>query len=202
MRVVGAGCFVFLGLLGGVLVLSSRLPPATPSWVLGALQSAWLLVLIFLAMFLFNVPGQRPGDTLESLERLNLVASVSYRARRSFVVKEYEDEGPHYFIELEGGAVLYLNGQYLLDYRPDLKEAEGAAAASRKFPCTEFTVKRHRTEGYVLDIVCGGEAFEPELWAPPFAPERFGRDLPEDGQVITETSYDSLKPAMPPGRGA
>ena len=67
-------------------------------------------------------------------------------------------------------------------------------AWARKRTRSSFTLRRHKTEGYVADFVCGGTTFEPEALAPPFAEKDWiaGR-LPADGDIITHASYDELK---------
>lgn len=90
------------------------------------------------------------------------------------------------------GRVLFLSGQYLYDYEPISDDPE--LNQPRSFPCTEFTVRKHKTEGYVVDVLCGGSALEPEVMAPPFGEEFLQPNgVPEDGQVISNATYDDLK---------
>jgi hypothetical protein len=105
------------------------------------------------------------------------------RATRAFGVEEFEDEGLHYFLELADGRVLFVSGQYLYDYEPSSDDPETTQA--RSFPCTEFTVQRHKKEGYVVEILRGGTVLEPEVMAPPFGEKAWRPNrVPEDGQVI------------------
>lgn len=76
--------------------------------------------------------------------------SEAYRVKRAFQVEEFEDEGSHYYIELDDRRVLFLSGQYLYDYDSE--------DPPRAFPCTEFVVRRHRTKGYVVDISLSGNS--------------------------------------------
>ena len=62
---------------------------------------------------------------------------------RAFGVKEFEDEGLHYFLELTDGRVLVLSGQYLYDYEAISDDSE--TNRPRAFPCSEFTLRRHKT---------------------------------------------------------
>ncbi len=190
MRVLLAGLFVFGSLLAAV-VLISELAPATPAWLLGLGGGGLLLSLVVAAQFLFNRSGTAfgPGRTPAQLEAEGLLVSTAYRAGRAFQTEEAEDEGSHYFLELEDGRVLYLTGQYLYNYEP-LEKGE-----TRRFPCTEFQVRHHKTGGYTMDILCGGQVLEPECLAPGFGREAF-RDIPEDRQVFTDRSYDDLKKAL------
>ena len=63
----------------------------------------------------------------------------------------------------------------------------------RRFPCTEFTVLRHKEAGYILDILCSGAVLEPEVVAPPFSKQDCRQGLPEDGDVIADRTYDEIK---------
>jgi hypothetical protein len=200
MRVLLAALFVMAGLCAAVVLLSSLLPERAPAWVIAAVLAPLFFLLCGVALMLFNLPGQRlPGDgerVLRQWEEKGLILSTSYRARRAFQVEEFEDEGSHYFVELDDGSVLYLNGQYLYDYEydPEAPEHDPEGEQPRRFPCTEFTVRRHRTEGFVIDLQCGGEILEPELVAPPYtdADAAAGR-LHTDGEIITDRTYDALK---------
>jgi hypothetical protein len=85
----------------------------------------------------------------------------------------------------------FTTGQYLYDY--EATEGDPDFNQPRKFPCTRFTVRRHRDEGYVADILCEGEVLEPEILAPAFTLVDYERgEVPEDGQVLN-VAYDRLK---------
>src|SRR5262249_8078638 len=124
MRLLFAGLFVFLGLIIAASLAVNVLPDNTPSWLLGAASSVALILLCLAALRLFNPPGVDPimgksqSDYIQELERKDLLVPTSYRARRAFQVEEFEDEGSHYFIELEDGRVLSLSGHYLYKYEP------------------------------------------------------------------------------------
>src|SRR4030095_14555403 len=95
-------------------------------------------------------------EQVAELKQQGLLLSESFNARKVFQVAEAEDEGPHYFIELTDGAVLYLNGHYLYDY------------AREAFPCSQFTVWRHKVGGFVVAIECAGVGLPTEWTAPSF----------------------------------
>jgi len=194
MRLIGAGLFVFTGMLVLVVLLGNQ---KAPSWLVGSAIAAVMVTLMVLALWLFNPSGSNPlGRMTEEehrreLARLGLLESTAFRAMRAFGVEEHEDEGLHYFVELTDGRVLFLSGQYLYDYEPNPDEGERRA---RSFPCTEFTVRRHKKEGYAVEIVCGGAVLEPEIMAPSFGQDVRKRNrVPEDGTLITGASYDRLK---------
>jgi hypothetical protein len=84
------------------------------------------------------LPTPRPPSLVE-LDALGKLRRVCFCAIRGFSVEEYEDEEPHYFLELDANRVLYLNGQYLYDYEPDAYGAE--SGRPRRFPCTQVVVQ-------------------------------------------------------------
>jgi len=199
MRLVGAGLFVFASVLLLVGVLGSqKVFDRAPPWVVGCGLALFMLTLIVLALWLFSPKGTDPlgrktaEEHRRELEQLGLLESTEFRATRAFGVEEFEDEGLHYFLELTSGGVLFLSGQYLYDYEPISDDPD--ANEARSFPCTEFTVRRHKREGYVVEILCGGTVLEPEAMAPPFGQKVWQANrVPEDGQVITGATYDHLK---------
>jgi len=199
MRVIGAGLFVY----GSVLLLVAALGwqnvfDRAPSWMVGLGIGVFMLGMVAVASWLFNRRGsgpferKTPEERIRELDALGQLESASFRATRAFGVEESEDEGLHYFLELADGRVLFLSGQYLYDYEPISDDPD--ANQSRSFPCTEFTVRRHKAEGYVLDILRGGAVLEPEVVAPPFSRSAWRtKRVPEDGQLIADTTYDELK---------
>ncbi len=197
MRLVVAALFVIGGMAAAVGLLGELGVIDRAPWVLGIGLALCMLTLCGAALVLFNpwwanpLGAMTPEELLRRLEREGLLASADYHARRAFGVQESDDEGLHYFLELTDGRVLYLSGQYLDDYEPIADDPE--LNQPRRFPCTDFTVRRHRTEGYVVELVCRGTVLEPECIAPPFT----GRSLrsagaPADGQVLTDRPYDLL----------
>jgi hypothetical protein len=199
MRVILAGIFIFASLLGAVVVLSElRIFEVLSPVIVGIGGGILLVCLCAGALMLFN-----RGDTgasglktqeeqIRALEKQGALVSTDFRAVRAIEIEEYEDEGSHYFIELADGAVLYLNGQYLYDYEELTDDPE--LNQRRRFPCSEFTIRRHRTEGYVADIDCRGAVLEPEMTFPHFTRNDFreGR-VPEDGEVLRNRNYDEIK---------
>jgi len=148
------------------------------------------ILLILTIRFIRSLKEESHDSQVLKLEKKGDLISTDFKARRAFLVDEFEDEGIHYFIELENNSILFLSGQYLYDYEPTyFGEKE-----SRKFPCTEFIVRRHRLEHFVIDIICKGEAFEPEFFASPFGDIDYEEDqIPQDGEIIKNRSYDELK---------
>jgi hypothetical protein len=199
MRVLLAACFVWGGVIAVVTLLAStRIMEHLPSVIVGGLLSVVMLTLALAALWLFNLQGKlpvnltSPEERVRELESTELLEATDFRAVRTFEVQEWEDEGLHYFIELADGRVLYLEGQYLYEYQQISDDPE--LNQPRRFPCTDFTVCRHRLEGYVVAIQCRGAVLEPELVAEPFSTKawREGR-IPSDGSIITDRSYETLK---------
>ena len=80
--------------------------------------------------------------------------------------------------------VLFLSGQYLYDSEAISDDSE--TNRPRAFPCSEFTLRRHKTESYVAEIRCRGSVLEPEVMAPAFKMKNDWREvgIPEDGDVF------------------
>jgi hypothetical protein len=197
VKVVFAGLLVFVGVTIGIAVVSSHWPTA-PLWLLSIVMASLFLALTIAALVLFNAPGGWRLNKLDhaavvkELEDQGLLASETFNAKRAFQVEEFEDEGSHYYLELEDGRVLFLSGQYLYDYEP-LKHGN-TIVQPRRFPNTQFVVRRHVAKHYVVDILCGGPVIEPEVLAPSFSTNDFGTErIPEDGQVIRDRSFEQLK---------
>ena len=208
MRALLAGLFTFGGLLVCVGFVFHYFPDGFgPPWLMGILFAMVLFVLAGVSMFLLNKKGHRPSDLGKSHEERmaelasqSLIVSETFQATRVFGVEEFEDEGLHYFIELADRSVLYLTGQYLYDFEQIADDTE--VNQPRTFPCSEFTVQRHKSEGYVVDIICTGHVLQPECIAPSFDKSDVKQGLiPEDGQIFRNESYDQLKRERLKGKG-
>ncbi|MDX9973992.1 MAG: hypothetical protein RBU21_13490 [FCB group bacterium] len=198
MKVVLAGLFVFIGLLVVVAVVGgagdSGSLPKFASDAFYALMPVFFLGLIAAAYLFFNRGRsyRSPEEHERYLEENGLLVEERYEATRAFNVEEFEDEGSIYFVELKDGRVLFLMGQYLYEYEPIDDGPDNSQP--RTFPCTEFTLRRHRDEGYVYDIKCAGEVFEPEVTAPWLGEEVWQEGaLPDDGEIISDRSYEDIK---------
>ena len=199
LRIVAAGLFVFAGMMAVVATMGA----------VGAEPDRWwgkLAILVAggglsaLAFYSFNPKGtnalglRSAEEQLAELARRDLIVETSFTATRAFGVEDYEDEGSHYFLELaDGSGILALCGQYLYNYEPIADDPE--LNQPRSFPCTSFTVRRHRTEHYVIDLVCGGDVLEPEVMASGHVIKEWVQDgfAPEDGTILTGVSFDRLK---------
>ena len=138
------------------------------------------------------VKAKSPEEVLSELREKDLLAKEQFFARRAFEVEEYEDEGRHLFIELSDTSTLYLTGQYLYGYGANEDSAE--LAEEQAFPCTEFSILRHRTDGYVVDIQAAGRKLVCETVFPAYLPqEHKAGKVPEDGDLITAVGYEQLK---------
>jgi hypothetical protein len=194
MRVVGAGLFVFVGLcVVALLVMKMGLPTGLSS----ALTVMAMFLLLVVAYLLFNArdrklwPRVSHEERMRQLEEQGLVESTDFQALRAFEMQELEDEGMHYFVELTDGRVLFLSGQYLYDYGPISDDPRHNRP--RTFPCTDFTVKRHKKAGYVVDLVNRGSPLEPEASGSFTTDDYRSERVPEDGEILTDASYDQLK---------
>jgi hypothetical protein len=159
--------------------------------VLALVVLIYLSVLVLVLAILLNYPRlphqAMVNDFADELEALNLLSCTTFKVDRAFRVGAFEDRGPHYFLELETGGILHLCGTYLYDYEP-------SDESLRHFPCTQFTVRRHAEEGYVLDLTCGGIIIEPEVEAPPYSAHEFEANIvPRDGDILRDISFDHLR---------
>jgi len=212
MRVLLAAFCVIAGVFFLVALLSALgwLEGGRGTLLGGLVLGASFPVLVFLAYFLFH---PREPDLAE-LERAGLIEAIQFRAIRAFGIEDYNDEGPHYIVELDDGSVLYFVGQYLYDYEPfddelsddelsddELSDDEPSDDAEvkrlRHFPCSEFTLLRHKKEGHILDMKCSGSVIEPEIMAsvkdPFYVLRRLLGHVPKDGELISLYGYDTLK---------
>ncbi len=200
MRLLIAALLFLIGLLAITGAFMALLPPNAPEWLTGV----GILTGFFLSLFLTNKLVNAPGTNFWSLSRARepgeqpeqdgLLVSTAYRAIRYFEVEASNEEGPHYFIELHDGPVLYMNGRYLAALGPH--KVLNMIDRPRKFPCTEFVVRRDRYDGCVVDIQCGGSALEPEIVTPPFNELDFQNSMmPQDGDILTSRTYDEMKAA-------
>jgi hypothetical protein len=151
----------------------------------------YLSVLIIVMAIILNHPRlprqDLVNDFADELEAQGLLVLTSFRADRAFRVDEFSQEGPHYFLELDAGGVLHLSGRYLYDYEP-------VKGLPRRFPCTQFTLRRHAEVGYVVDLICGGIVIEPEVEAPPYSAQDFDLyRVPADGVILDDLTFDQLR---------
>lgn len=205
MRALLAGLFVFAAMLVVVNVIALHSPNHDLPWWGVPVVLVTMAVSIAVALFIFNKQGYRPraswksaDERIHELNEKGLLTSQSFKATRAFGVKEFEDEGLHYFIELDDLSVLYLSGQYLYDY-PQISGDDGKQ--KRGFPCSEFTIRRHKIGGYVVDIICRGDALPIDCEAPSFDTNDGKLNLiPMDGQLFRDRSYDELKKERLKGR--
>ena len=204
MRTIFAGVFVCTGICLPVILFGDWLKHSSPAQALafGVGDALFCVALCIVALFLFNTTFEKSTEfqTTEQyakeLEENGLLVPTDFRAIKSFEMPEFEDEGPHYFLELEDRSVLYLNGQYLYDYAPFVPPDFGPDTdLSSIFPCTDFTVRRHRDEGFVVDILCRGEALEPDRIGSPDDDGylSLGEKWPGDGEILAQQTFNELK---------
>jgi len=198
MRTLLAALFVLVVTSGTFLLVDLCFAHQAWPWWGKVLPAVALVVSLLLSSVLFNgtafrlgIRGRSLQEQIAALDAAGLLRRQTFEARRAFVVGEFEDEGPHYCIELTDARVLYLNGQYLYDYEPITDEPE--LNQPRMFPCTQFVILRHKDEGDVVHLECAGDPFEPEVAAATFPLEFLGRHDLEDGEIVPDRSYESLK---------
>ena len=184
----------------GVLLVPAIAKELIPPWSAGVYALAFLGLIPVAAVAAlrkgwrnFTLNQFRNADkVLERLKTTDQLTSISYQAVRAFQVEEFEDEGSIYFVELADGSVLFLCGQYLYDYEPN--DDDPSHPQSRRFPCTDFTVHRRKTEDWVAEIDCQGSVLESEVLTPAFAKDRILHgSIPGDGDIFSDRTYDQLK---------
>lgn len=200
MRLFLAAISFLIGLFAITSGFMALLPPDPPEWLTTVGIVTGFSLSLLLTNKLVNAPGtnfwslSRAPEPGEEPEQEGLLVSTTYQAARYFQVEGSNEEGPHYFIELRDGSVLYLNGRYLAPFGP--RKILAMIDQPRKFPCTEFVVRRDRYDGCVVDIQCRGSAFEPEIVTPPFEELDFQNSMmPHDGDILTSRTYDEMKAA-------
>jgi hypothetical protein len=198
MPLLGAGC---LAVVGALLLLAAvaalQLFDHVPGWAVPPLFAGLLLGLAALAQWLFGgrwadaFGALAPEERARRLEEQGRLESTTFHVTRAFGVVEGGDEDVHYFLEIDDGRVLFLDGPSVADYEPF---DDGAALPRpRRFPCTEVTLCRHKDGGALVHVRCAGSVVEPEM-LPPFAPAGGAAlRLPANGAVFDDRSYDELR---------
>jgi len=114
-----------------------------------------------------------------------------FQARRAFQVAEAAAKAPHYFLEMSKSSFLYLSGEFLKEYEPATTCEE---AQSRRFPCTEFTIRRLRENNAVVDLLCAGDVLEPELITPDLRDYGESREwVREEAALLRQLTYEEIK---------
>lgn len=199
------GCALASGTLVWVVAMAAAsfaLDLPIPSW-LGGVAGAFAGLVVGVLGYAGHVAIDRRlsahRDQVEGLEEMaarGLLRSTRYRARRACQIDEWEDEGPHYLLELEDHSLLYLSGQFLCEYEPIEVDEDPELLQPRLFPCTEFTVHQHRDRGYVVALSCDGDVIEPAplLDAERQAPIRqaLGAGELDEVRVVPGPSFDEL----------
>jgi len=168
MRLLLAGLFVFLGfsLIPLVLTLILGEHGSLPLWTI-ALIAVGYLAFLSVGYFLFNPPEvfirtfMSQERAMAFLEKRGLVVTEHFNAKKAFAVEPPSEEEIHYIVELADGRVLHLGGQFLYDFEPI--DDDPAVNQARRFPCSTFTIKRHRRTQVVLAMTCDGHPFDPEF---------------------------------------
>ena len=101
-------------------------------------------------------------------------------------VEESEDEGPHYYLKLGDGRVLFLSGQYLL-------EVFGGPDDDDWTPRSSLTIRRSVATGEIVHAEAKGKRVPPSTTRPPFTDvEQDLRLVPDDGAIVA-LPFDSLR---------
>lgn len=97
-------------------------------------------------------------------------------------VKEFEDEGSHYYLDIGEGKVLFLSGQYLYEYED-----------AKQFPNTRFQTIRAAKSRWIFGLKLLGNYLSPVFTLPAFSKADYEKGvIPCDGDVL-ELDFDTLK---------
>lgn len=195
LRVILAGLAAFIGVACLVGLGVQYFPPHPSLWLLVPAVVAPCVGVMWLVMKVFN-PWDFSGRTWEQkiahLDSQGLIDKASFRATRVFEVSPYNSEGPHYYLELEDGAVLYLNDTLLYDFCEIDEAHEPELNQPQTFPSTQFETLRHRKTGDLIALRPVGTVLRPEALGPCFD-RQGGHSRPRDGALITDRTYAQLK---------
>lgn len=110
--------------------------------------------------------------------RDELLSSI-YHAHRALELRDPGTNDGWYLIELDTGKVLCL-----WDNLPSGPLGfDPAKSEGRRFPCTEFTILRHKIEGFTAEVICAGQVIKPvTLELPEHFDDWVYTDLPKDGE--------------------
>ena len=168
--------FVPVLILGGFFVLGMLLATVA-GWLLsqtiGWSLPGWAVAGLLIVCGIIGVAiGVSAGLDFRRHRRLR---AVDIAARRVEVVRVegarlveqevHNDEGPLYFFGIGSGRILFLGGQWLLDYDIYGLDPDPAAIEADDwipFPSSSFVVHRLPASGEVLRIELGGDRLPPE----------------------------------------
>jgi hypothetical protein len=178
------GIFAGIMVLGGTCIVS----------VFGRRVIPWLgsvyptLALLGVGAICAFIVGYRAGKSTAASRGRNpdvkegVMEVLSVEASRAIRVDEFEDEGMGFYLDVGGGRVLFLQGQYLYD-----------DVDAKRFPCTRFELVRTLHSKTVFSLKCLGEYLTPVHTNPPFTPEEYTSDKGHyDGDEL-EVPFESLK---------
>lgn len=174
-------------------------------WLFPDWPAAFGLVLFFALMFssvpLFNrgllrkLKGQSHAEYLQQLAAQGKLADEQHLASRALYFDDLDTGSAAIFMDLGSQGILCLYGQHLYQYEPD--DEAPVPRRKRIFPCRQFTLRRLKKSGEILEVLPEGGAFEPAVIAQP--PRRTLRELRipmRDGDIYTHLQYDELLSAF------
>ncbi len=192
MRLAAALVYLFAGMW-----LYFWLFPAGPF----ALGVALFFALMFTSVPLFNkgllrkLKGQSHAEYLQDLAAQGKLADEAHQASRALYFEDLDTGSAAIFMDLDSKGILCLYGQHLYQYEPD--DDASTPRRTRIFPCRQFTLRRLKKSGEILEVLPEGGAFEPAVIAQP--PRRTLRELRipmRDGDIYTHLRYDELLSAF------
>jgi hypothetical protein len=180
-----------------MLALMGPLSSSLPDWV-----SVALFGLAFVLALTVSILASEwletnlwYGNSVDELESQGLVSSTNYQALRAFMIPPWEDEDAYYFLELNDGSVIHLTGDPVYEDDDSCEELfiKKEDREPRLFPCTEFTVKRHRERGEVLQVVHGGQLLKLDEVGEYDINTQAHWPFPRPGDIILNPTFDEMK---------
>jgi hypothetical protein len=122
--------------------------------------------------------------------RKDKLVPETYHSRQALELRDPDSEDGWYLVELDNSKVLCLWDN--LPSGPLGFDARNPSA--RRFPCTEFTVLRDRTNNLTAEVACAGEPINPVILK---LPDRYDdwlyTYLPKDGEIVSGKSFDEVR---------
>jgi hypothetical protein len=142
-----------------------------------------LAVVSAASIFLLSGKNKSPIGRLFEKDLKNKRALIeTFTVREALEVRDAEDNGPSFYLDVGSGKVLFLMGQYLLPL-----------VSEKKFPSRAFEVAYGPESRLVLDVIPKSGYLQPAATMPPFNELDFNTDrIPDDGAVL-KVEFEQLK---------
>lgn len=193
LRVLCAAVFVFVAMMWS----SGVIPKALMPWAMFVV----IPLAVFISFALFDrhflrrllVSDEKHID--KQIEK-GRAAKQTLTISRALSFEDLRTSCMVHFLELDGGSVMVLYGQYLYEYEPIDDDPE--MNQPRRFPTSTITIVRYVKSGELLDLEIGSEVIDTKLIQEPddySVIADLGFKL-EDGEVVDGVTFDELETAL------